>query len=310
MLRRVIERGMKGAREANHQGIQTCHLCGKVQCGQRLGRVKCFYCSRIFCLQQLQRKFGIIATANDPHFKCPRCTGICCCMCNCQRPPPHVHCKVYKVRQNKLKTLEDGHGKDEAFASAVTNVTPIPPPIVDKTEYIPPPIVDKTEYIPPPIVDKTEYIPPPKQEVDPLPLSSVTSVPRMMEPPHVIVPVETPSVPRIPSLPVLDPYPSGVTREDPKTMEQARWEPFQLPWQEASSSWQFNSNDIPGSGARRKGLMRSSEQRLADAAEPHHSGQHAAAHQQRAVAAAGARRRAGQPLPREHVLYRVLAAVL
>ena len=299
MLRRVIERGMKGAREANHQGIQTCHLCGKVQCGQRLGRVKCFYCSRIFCLQQLQRKFGIIATANDPHFKCPRCTGICCCMCNCQRPPPHVHCKVYKVRQNKLKTLEDGHGKDEAFASAVTNVTPIPPPIVDKTEYILPPIVDKTE-----------YIPPPKQEVDPLPLSSVTSVPRMMEPPHVIVPVETPSVPRIPSLPVLDPYPSGVTREDPKTMEQARWEPFQLPWQEASSSWQFNSNDIPGSGARRKGLMRSSEQRLADAAEPHHSGQHAAAHQQRAVAAAGARRRAGQPLPREHVLYRVLAAVL
>ena len=89
-------------------------------------------------------------------------------MCNCQRPPPHVHCKVYKVRQNKLKTLEDGHGKDEAFASAVTNVTPIPPPIVDKTEYILPPIVDKTEYIPPPIVDKTEYIPPPKQEVDPL----------------------------------------------------------------------------------------------------------------------------------------------
>ena len=219
-------------------------------------------------------------------------------MCNCQRPPPHVHCKVYKVRQNKLKTLEDGHGKDEAFASAVTNATPIPPPIVDKTEYIPP------------IVDKMEYIPPPKQEVGPLPLSSVTSVPRMMEPPHVIVPVETPSVPRIPSLPMLDPYPSGVTREDPKTMEQARWEPFQLPWQEASSSWQFNSNDIPGSGARGKGLMRSSEQRLADAAEPHHSGQHAAAHQQRALAAAGARRRAGQPLPREHVLYRVLAAVL
>ena len=26
-------------------------------------------------------------------------------MCNCQRPPPHVHCKVYKVRQNKKKTL-------------------------------------------------------------------------------------------------------------------------------------------------------------------------------------------------------------
>lgn len=93
---------MKSTKETGHQGIQTCHLCGKVQCGQRLGRVKCAYCSRIFCLQQLQRKFGIIATANDPCFKCPRCTGICCCMCNCQRPPPHVHCKVYKVRQNKV----------------------------------------------------------------------------------------------------------------------------------------------------------------------------------------------------------------
>ena len=57
---------MKTAKEGSHQGIQTCHLCGKVQCGQRLGRVKCAYCSRIFCLQQLQRKFGIIATANDP----------------------------------------------------------------------------------------------------------------------------------------------------------------------------------------------------------------------------------------------------
>ena len=93
---------MKSTKEGNHQGIQTCHLCGKVQCGQRLGRVKCAFCSRIFCLQQLQRKFGIIAIANDPNFKCPRCTGVCCCMCNCQKPPPHVHCKVYKVRQNKV----------------------------------------------------------------------------------------------------------------------------------------------------------------------------------------------------------------
>ena len=94
---------MKTSRESGHQGIQTCHLCGKVQCGQRLGRVKCCLCSRIFCLQQLQRKFGITAVANDSEFKCPRCTGICCCVCNCQKPPPHVHCKVYKVRQNKVK---------------------------------------------------------------------------------------------------------------------------------------------------------------------------------------------------------------
>lgn len=84
------------------EGSQTCHLCGKIQCGQRLGRVKCCICGRIFCLQQLNRKFHIVAVANDPGFKCPRCTGVCCCVCNCQKPPPHVHCKVYKVRQNKL----------------------------------------------------------------------------------------------------------------------------------------------------------------------------------------------------------------
>ena len=90
-------------KDEEKESSQTCHLCGKVQCGQRLGRVKCCLCNRIFCLQQLSRKFHIIATANDPYFKCPRCTGICCCVCNCQKPPPHVHCKVYKVRQNKMK---------------------------------------------------------------------------------------------------------------------------------------------------------------------------------------------------------------
>ena len=84
------------------EGSQTCHLCGKVQCGQRLGRVKCCRCGRIFCLQQLNRKFQIIVSANDEHFVCPRCEGKCCCVCNCQKPPPHVHCKVYKVRQNKM----------------------------------------------------------------------------------------------------------------------------------------------------------------------------------------------------------------
>lgn len=83
------------------EGSQTCHLCGKVQCGQRLGRVKCCQCGRIFCLQQLNRKFHIVAVANDPNFKCPRCTGICCCVCHCNKQ--HVHCKVYNVRANKLK---------------------------------------------------------------------------------------------------------------------------------------------------------------------------------------------------------------
>lgn len=83
--------------------VKTCHLCGKAQCGQRKGRVRCAYCKRIFCLQQLYKKFKIKASVEDTDFKCPRCLGICCCVCNCQRPPPHVHCKVYKVRQNKKK---------------------------------------------------------------------------------------------------------------------------------------------------------------------------------------------------------------
>lgn len=83
--------------------VRTCHLCGKAQCGQRKGRVRCAYCKRIFCLQQLYKKFKIKANVEDKNFKCPRCSGICCCVCNCQRPPPHVHCKVYKVRQNKKR---------------------------------------------------------------------------------------------------------------------------------------------------------------------------------------------------------------
>lgn len=88
--------------------VRTCHLCGKAQCGQRKGRVRCAYCKRIFCLQQLYKKFKIKASVDDKNFKCPRCTGICCCVCNCQRPPPHVHCKVYKVRQNKKRVLPSG----------------------------------------------------------------------------------------------------------------------------------------------------------------------------------------------------------
>lgn len=84
---------------------RTCHLCGKAQCGQRKGRVRCAYCKRIFCLQQLYKKFKIKASTEDTDFKCPRCMGICCCVCNCQKPPPHVHCKVYKVRQTKRKTV-------------------------------------------------------------------------------------------------------------------------------------------------------------------------------------------------------------
>lgn len=110
--------------------IKTCHLCGKAQCGQRRGRVRCAYCKRVFCLQQLYKKFKIRADPNDKSFKCPRCLGICCCVTNCQKPPPHVHCKVYKVRQNKRRIRERAH---QADASLIGNGNRVEGTI-DKTE--------------------------------------------------------------------------------------------------------------------------------------------------------------------------------
>ena len=100
--------GREEENEEQEEGglIRTCHLCGKAQCGQRKGRVRCAYCKRVFCLQQLYKKFGIRTTVDDRNFKCPRCLGICCCVTNCQKGPPHVHCKVYKVRQNKRRNRE------------------------------------------------------------------------------------------------------------------------------------------------------------------------------------------------------------
>ena len=107
------------------EGNHTCHLCGKIQCGQRLGRVKCCKCARIFCLQQLHRKFNIVASADDPNFVCPRCNGKCCCVSNCQLPPPHVHCKVFKVRQNKLNKAAAENPIRETTNYIVENRQPI-----------------------------------------------------------------------------------------------------------------------------------------------------------------------------------------
>ena len=125
----------------NHEGVEetedaslvrTFHLCGKATCGQRKGRVRCAYCKRIFCLQQLYKKFKIKASVEDTDFKCPRCLGICCCVCNCQRPPPHVHCKVYKVRQNKKKPAS-AHPLDLQQPRALPNPLSIKPePLVEE----------------------------------------------------------------------------------------------------------------------------------------------------------------------------------
>ena len=229
---------MKSSRESGHQGIQTCHLCGKVQCGQRLGRVKCCLCSRIFCLQQLQRKFGITAVANDPDFKCPRCTGICCCVCNCQKPPPHVHCKVYKVRQNKVKPADP-------IPPAVTPSPPVQlPTIPSPTKEIPSTCVlgNNSVYIP----IKKEQLP--KQEipssvpVNPYPVVSHVEPTRPSLPP----PVES-TVPRNPSYNYMDPFGTSYHEDGYKnSMDLGRFD-FPNSIQDPSSSWQFNNSDAPGS---------------------------------------------------------------
>lgn len=95
--------GEEGDDPEKNGEIKTCHLCGKASCGQRKGRVRCSQCKRVFCIQQLFKKFKIKATPNQSDFICPRCRGICCCVNNCQLGPPHVHCKVFKVRENKRK---------------------------------------------------------------------------------------------------------------------------------------------------------------------------------------------------------------
>ena len=119
--------------------IRTCHLCGKAQCGQRKGRVRCAFCKRVFCLQQLYKKFKIKTVPNDPNFKCPRCLGICCCVCNCQKPPPHVHCKVYKVRQNKRRNRE------LAARESSSLYTP-PMPMVQQIAIQPQPLPSVTQH--------------------------------------------------------------------------------------------------------------------------------------------------------------------
>lgn len=210
---------MKTAKEGSHQGIQTCHLCGKVQCGQRLGRVKCAYCSRIFCLQQLQRKFGIIATANDPCFKCPRCTGVCCCMCNCQRPPPHVHCKVYKVRQNKVRL--------RIYFNEMEN----------------PANKKRAEKDPDVVYPALATAIPLKKEV-PIPESVVkVETQRQVHPEMSLA-----TMPRIPSLTIMDSCLVQPTRDDSgKQVEGSNWDGFQSGWGDAPNVWNDSTTDIPGS---------------------------------------------------------------
>ena len=138
---------------------RTCHLCGKAQCGQRKGRVRCAYCKRIFCLQQLYKKFKIKASVEDTDFKCPRCLGICCCVCNCQKPPPHVHCKVYKVRQTKKKTPLPSQDMHPVFP---------PQPVISK-EIVPK--VEAAAANPDPSSSPTLYVPPSQQS----PIPSISS---------------------------------------------------------------------------------------------------------------------------------------
>ena len=233
---------MKSTRETGHPGIQTCHLCGKVQCGQRLGRVKCCLCSRIFCLQQLQRKFGIIAVANDPNFKCPRCTGICCCVCNCQRPPPHVHCKVYKVRQNKTKPSEHRHSAESVPSANEVNKSPTVHPLFEmsgsqgaqKDVFAP-----KSD-----LPSATLRSGAPAAEVSQPMLESLiqqgVSETRSRGFQENTQQNTLDNVPRVPSLATMDGFYSYPSHEE-------SFNTFPSNWQDSSNTWPFGHTDIPGS---------------------------------------------------------------
>ena len=84
-------------------------------------------------------------------------------------------------------------------------------------------------------------------------MSTAPSLPRVFEPPHMLFPVETPSVPRIPSLTGLDAFPPTGGRDEAKLLDAGRWDAFASGWQEPQSSWHLSSNDLPGSGRGRRG---------------------------------------------------------
>lgn len=221
---------MKSSRESNHQGIQTCHLCGKVQCGQRLGRVKCCLCSRIFCLQQLQRKFGISAIANDPEFKCPRCTGVCCCVCNCTKPPPHVHCKVYKVRQNKIKPGDTSTNCPLTHSADLSPIHKGLPNTESNHE------VSLYQIKSEPLQHPEKA---PSSLISPIGNHGVDSI-RLSTPADV-------SVPRIPSCPTIEPFPGIFHDESYKnSFEMGKWEQYSNTIQDPQNSWQYNA-EAPGS---------------------------------------------------------------
>lgn len=230
--------------DSSHPGIQTCHLCGKVQCGQRLGRVKCCYCSRIFCLQQLQRKFGIVAVANDPCFKCPRCTGVCCCMCNCQRPPPHVHCKVYKVRQSKMKALDHFvSGEEEGEKAGRANCDlPINPEAGNQTVK-----QEKTQSLPskpdtsPNFPTNNVLIKESFQSAEDSVTGGFKKESAFRNDEISFRSVQESSFSRIPSLSLLDNISCFPGHEE-------SFSAFPPSWQEPSTSWPFSHADTPGSG--------------------------------------------------------------
>ena len=78
-------------------------------------------------------------------------------------------------------------------------------------------------------------------------MSTAPSLPRVFEPPHMLFTVETPSVPRIPSLTGLDAFPPTDGRDEAKLLDGGRWDAFASGWQEPQSSWHLSSNDLPGS---------------------------------------------------------------
>lgn len=129
-------------------------------------------------------------------------------MCNCQRPPPHVHCKVYKVRQNKENPANKKRAEKDPDVVYPALATAIPL----------------------------------KKEV-PIPESVVkVETQRQVHPEMSLA-----TMPRIPSLTIMDSCLVQPTRDDSgKQVEGSNWDGFQSGWGDAPNVWNDSTTDIPG----------------------------------------------------------------
>lgn len=136
-------------------------------------------------------------------------------MCNCQRPPPHVHCKVYKVRQNKENPANRKRKEQTIAAAPPSDLKDIPFP----NNSIP---ISPSIPIPPSYPKPVEMVKPVLTELDS-------------------------AVPRIPSLPIMDTgiLPSNHEDSSKPPSDVSHFDSMQC-WSDTQNVWNFPSADIPG----------------------------------------------------------------